>query len=130
MRVKLGTYWSADIEMDDSTTLAQLHDAIQCAVHFDNDHLYLFYIARTARSREREVFNHEDWDRLDCSIRDLFPLPPKHQLFYLFDFGDSWVFQVSKLRKAAHEPAEGVKYPRVVAETGERPEQYELEDDW
>ena len=49
------------------------------------------------------------------------------KLFYLFDFGDSWLFKISKSRKKEFEPVKGIKYPRVVKEEGEKPEQY---PDW
>ena len=45
--------WHALLEVDSSTALNELHTAIQDAVHFDEDHMYEFFIARTTRSRER-----------------------------------------------------------------------------
>ena len=36
--------WEATIEIESSSTLEDLHFAIQSAVGFDNDHLYEFYI--------------------------------------------------------------------------------------
>lgn len=45
------------------------------------------------------------------------------KLFYLFDFGDCWLFQFKKLRKKA-EKEPGVKYPRVIESEGRNPRQY------
>ena len=64
MRIRLMRHedeWSADIEIDSTSILEQLHYAIQGAVNFDNDHMYAFYIARNDRSRDREFFDDEDW---------------------------------------------------------------------
>ena len=51
--------WSADIEIDESSTLEDLHYAIQDSVEFDNDHLYCFLVSRTDRSRSRTMFDDE-----------------------------------------------------------------------
>ncbi len=43
--------WQCVMEIDSASTLEDLHLAIQYAVNFENDHLYEFYISRTARGR-------------------------------------------------------------------------------
>jgi hypothetical protein len=116
--------WSADIEIDSAATLDELHYAIQKAVGFDNDHLYAFYIARGERSRNRECFDDDDGRVYSTRLDSLFPLEPRKSLFYLFDFGDKWVFKVTQTRKRPHDPQEGVGYPRVIAEAGTKPVQY------
>ncbi len=122
--------WSANIELDESATLEDLHHAIQDAVDFGNDHLYCFFLSRTDRSRDREYFDDENGLIFSKSLKDLFPLPAKQCLFYLFDWGDEWVFKISKSRKRPHEPANGVKYPKVESESGVKPVQYPgYEDD-
>jgi hypothetical protein len=129
LRIKQGTCWSADIEIADLATLEEVHYAIQRAVDFDNDHLYEFFVARTERAQNRTVYDDENEGIYDTRIRDLFPLPGKNRLFYLFDYGDSWLFTISRIRKKPHDPIEGVSYPRVVQETGEKPVQYESYDE-
>ena len=127
LRTKLLRYedeWSADIEIDPTSALEQLHFAIQEAVDFDNDHLYAFYIARSDRSRDREFLDDDNGRVYSTTLDDLFPLTPKKSLFYLFDFGDEWVFEVTKTRKSPHDPQNGVVYPRVVGEVGTKPVQY------
>ncbi|NQT41022.1 MAG: hypothetical protein HQ581_26255 [Planctomycetes bacterium] len=127
LRTKLRYYedeWSADIEIDPTSTLEQLHYAIQAAVEFDNDHLYAFFIARAERSRDREYFDDDDGRVYSTTLEALFPLPPKKSLFYLFDFGDEWLFKVTRSRKQPRDPREGVDYPIVVKEAGTKPEQY------
>ena len=132
LKCKLGTVWSADIEFNDLSTLDQVHDAIQSAVDFDDDHLYEFFVARTERSRPTKRYECDNKSLRDTRIRDVFPLPPKHHLYYLFDYGDSWVFRISRSRKQPQTPVAGTEYPRVVSESGEKPMQYDLgdSDDW
>ena len=128
-----GTYcksdWSANIELDDSSTLEDLHHAIQHAVDFDNDHAYCFFQSRTDRSRSREYFDDENELIFSKTLKDMFPPPAKQSLFYLFDWGDEWVFKVSQTRKRPHEPVKRVKYPRVESESGTKPAQYPAFDE-
>jgi hypothetical protein len=116
--------WSADIEIDSTSTLDQLHYAIQKAVNFGNDHMYAFYIARSDSNRNRELFDDDNGRLYSTNLDALFPLGLRKSLFYLFDFGDEWVFRVTKTRKRPHDPQEGVVYPRVVEEVGTKPVQY------
>ncbi len=116
-------------EMDSSSTLSDLHIAIQDAVEFDNDHLFMFYIASTYRNRDRITFDMENGNVYDVTLEDIFPLPQGMKLFYLFDFGDEWLFKISKSRKKPQEPKKGVKYPRIIKSIGENPPQYPIWDD-
>jgi hypothetical protein len=116
--------WEGLMEIDSSSTLENLHLAIQKAVNFDNDHLYDFYIARTARSRNRIRFDDENGKSYSTAIEELFPLGTGNKLFYLFDYGDSWLFQISDGRKKPQEPKKDIKYPRLISESGDKPEQY------
>lgn len=112
--------------MDESSSAAELHHCIQHAVDFDDDHLYEFYLSNSGRSRNRDVvasYDHAD----TVSLADIFPLPKGKKLFYLFDFGDNWVFSVSKSRMPSFDPVIGVTYPQLVGEKGDRPIQYQ---DW
>lgn len=121
--------WAANIELKESSTLEALHFAIQQVVAFDDDHLYSFFLSRTDRSRSREYFDHENGLIYCKTLRDLFPLPDKQCLFYLFDWGDEWVFKISPSRKLPHEPVKGMKYPRMESESGVKPDQYPGDDD-
>ena len=48
------------------------------------------------------------------------------KLYYIFDFGDNWVFEIrrSREKKIAQENRQ---YPRVIEHTGDNPDQYK---DW
>ena len=122
--------WTANIELDEASTLAELHNAIQMAVGFENDHSFSFFLSRTDRSRTREYFNDDDESIDTKTVKDMFPLPERQSLFYLFDWGDEWVFRISKTRKGLQTAAlPRVKYPRVESESGVKPVQYRFDDD-
>jgi hypothetical protein len=116
--------WQATIALDADSTLEDLHHVIQQAVDFDNDHLYELFIARTEHSGDRIRFDDENEELFTRTIESLFPLPKDRRLYYLFDYGDSWVFQVSRTRHRPYEAEAGSEYPRLIAEQGERPRQY------
>ena len=131
LKIKLGKIWNADIEFLEIATLEDVHFAIQQAVDFDNDHLFEFFVARNYRAQDKTRFDYDNGLVDRTQIGQLFPLAKDRKLFYLFDYGDSWIFQISKSRKKPCLPADGVEYPRVVKETGEKPIQYENDDsDW
>ena len=120
------------IEIDADASLIDLHMAIQEAVNFDNDHLFEFFLGRHPRNRAVKIGNSGGWGDFDpyeiyekVELSEVFPLPAKGlKLFYLFDFGDSWYFQITKTRRKEKDPEPGVTYPRVVEKKGENPEQY------
>lgn len=122
--------WTANIELEESSTLEDLHRAVQEAVKFNDDHLYSFFVSRTDRSRSRDYFDDENGLIFTTIVGDMFPLPKDRYLFYLFDWRYEWVFKISPSRKRPHEPLQGVKYPRVESESGVKPLQYpHYEDD-
>ena len=121
--IKIGG-WSCEIAIDDSSTFEDLHYAIQGAVDFDDDHLYEFFVANTERSRNRNTitsYEAADSVTLDTTL----PLPRGKKLFYLFDYGDDWIFQIvpGKKMPLSSEPGEGT-YPKLLSEQGEKPVQY------
>jgi hypothetical protein len=120
--------WEGVIEIHSSSLLEDLHLAIQAAVGFDNDHLYEFFVARTERSRERVSLNDENGGLYDATIGSLYPLPDRQHLYYLFDYGDYWIFRITRTNKAHQETDPHVTYPRLTHETGKQPEQYPAEE--
>ena len=123
-----GTYaeeeWHGLIEIESSSTLEALHFAIIDAVNFENDHLYEFYVSRTERSRDRLRFDEESGKIYNRTLESLYPLEKGRKLYYLFDYGDHWLFRITKSRKSPQEPKTGIKYPRLLSEVGNAPEQY------
>ena len=119
--------WLAAIEVTDVSTLLDLHYTIQELVQFDNDHLYDFYVGRTWRQRKfvlgesESPFDASNYD--DCPLSEVYPLEKKHKLFYHFDFGDDWIFEIRKHRGAKAMNLRR-KYPRLIEKSGRRPRQY------
>ena len=136
LRVELysGAYaeepWEGNFEIEATATLKDLHFAINRAIDFDDDHMYEFYISRTERSRDRIAFNDENEEIYTRTLESLYPLKMGMKLFYLFDYGDSWLFRITKSRKKPCEPIEGVSYPKLLKSIGTIPEQYPDFDDW
>ncbi len=107
--------WIREIEVRENFTLKQLHTFIQKIVDFDDDHLYEFYIGKNPRNNSSTVSTK-------MKLNEIYPITG-YKLYYLFDFGDSWLFQIKKSRKRKTEES-SVKYPRVINSVGENPEQY------
>jgi hypothetical protein len=116
------------VAIDDDSTLNDLHDIIQKAVSFDNDHLYDFYSANSDAIHVKKNWYSmaDDWDdRLDeleeVLLKDVWPLGRK-KLYYWFDYGDSWIFEIRKMRSSK---ADGeLECPAILERIGPNPEQY------
>ena len=107
--------WSRTIEVKEDFTLGKLHKYIQQLVEFDDDHLYEFYLGRNPRNRAHSVPNN-------TKLNQIYPSNGL-KLYYLFDFGDSWLFEISKSRKKKS-VEEKQDYPILIESTGINPEQY------
>ncbi len=107
--------WFKTIEVKDDITLEKLHLYIQEIVDFDNDHLYEFYVGKNPRNRAYVIPNK-------TRLNEVYPLTG-YKIYYHFDFGDSWLFEIKKSRKKKEENKQD-KYPRIIKSSGVNPEQY------
>lgn len=107
--------WSKVVEVKENFTFRQLHKYIQKIVEFDDDHLYEFYVGKNPRNLSNAISK-------DAKLNEIYPLTG-YKIYYLFDFGDSWLFQIKKSRKNIEENKQ-VEYPRLIKSTGVNPEQY------
>lgn len=107
--------WSRTIEVKENCTLQNLHKYIQKIVDFDDDHLYEFYVGKNPRNRAFTVPKK-------TKLNEIYPLTG-YKLYYLFDFGDSWLFEIKKSRKKKTEIKQ-TKYPALIESSGVNPEQY------
>lgn len=126
-----GAYYSSEwirrVEIDSNSSLSDLQYHINKMIDFDFDHLYDFYASRTFRSKklwftEDGEFN-SDIDYNSIPLSNIYPLPKSLKLYYFFDYGDSWTFEIRRERKKVHRDP-NIKYPRIVEAIGENPEQY------
>lgn len=127
-----GMYWTEEcvrvIAMDDSDSLLDLHEVIQDAVSFDQDHPFDFYTANSAsRLAEKNWITfaegwHEKMDAFeDTKLKDIWPLGRK-KLYYWFDFGDDWIFEIRKMRSSKADAS--LDTPQILERVGPDPEQY------
>ncbi len=127
-----GMYWNHDcirvIEIGERASLNELHYAIQDAFGLDNDHLYAFYAGRNESNRKIIFGDAESWEEREKNnsnipLNQVYPLPKGLMLYYLFDFGDRWIFKIKRSRKLKElDPT--VKYPKIVESHGVNPESY------
>lgn len=120
--------WVRLVEVDSASSLDDLHDLIQDAARFDRDHLFEFFVGRNCRQRA-VVFNESEDDfeeskGCDATLEEVFPLSKNMKLFYHFDFGDDWRFEIRKMRNKPKEPEARVRYPRVIESKGPKLRQY------
>ena len=95
--------------------MRELHKYIQEIVDFDDDHLYEFYLGRNSRNKSHTLSK-------STALNEIYLLNGL-KLYYLFDFGDSWLFEVKKSRKKKM-LVKKTKYPSLVESLGVNPEQY------
>jgi hypothetical protein len=131
IELELGMYadssWKRVIEAPEDMDLFDLHLYIQEIINFDNDHLFEFFVGKNWRKRERvfgdeDEFGFEDVEGLDINLKKIYPMKGSN-LYYHFDFGDSWIFKIKKGKKKKY-VEKGITYPRVIESEGENPEQY------
>lgn len=126
-----------DIAVLDNQSLSTLARAIVNAFEFDFDHCYGFYDNLNDMFHSNEVYElftdiGEEptpgaFGVEHVKIVKAFPTVGKTMRF-LFDYGDGWQFTVTlqKIKPVKDKK----KYPRVVAQFGDAPEQYpELEEE-
>jgi hypothetical protein len=94
------------VEVKTSTTLNDLHKLIRKLTDFDDDHLTTFYLANTLNGRKAWLVDPDEMDDAPDTWREgplwkirlseIYPLPKHKKLYYWFDFGDCWIFEIRK----------------------------------
>jgi hypothetical protein len=126
-------------------SLDDLHCIIFDAFDREEEHLYSFYVPfQPLKKRPRQLhkvcaeYTHPDGvdemgfgesgplDAVSTSIESL-KLTPKQQLYYLFDFGDSWWHIITV--EDTEGKADDREYPRIIERKGKSPAQYEYPDE-
>jgi len=123
-KVSLSRMLWRKIKLSGTHTLGNLHEAIQSAFNFDDDHLYAFYIGgntRTGRPINCEKAHDGGPAAEEVSIMEM-ELFPGQKLIYLFDFGDMWEFGVELTGIEKEEPLP--LKPSIVETKGKSPQQY------
>jgi hypothetical protein len=86
--------------------------------------MYEFYIANSVRGVPISRFECDDEVNEEINISDFILKAKGKKAFYLFDYGDSWLFQISNSRKKSFQGITDTEYPRVISEIGIKPVQY------
>ncbi len=127
-KVSLGRSVWRKIVLSYKHTLEDLHNAIQEAFDFDNDHLYSFYM--DAKRYSKHAYHSPNCDSgpftIDITVGEL-ELYVGQKVLYFFDYGDSWEFEVQLLEINKDEIPPGE--PKVIEVKGKAPKQYAYYDD-
>ncbi len=113
-------------------TLADLHQLLQFAFEWDDDHLYAFWLTgafwdRQVASYGRPEFEQEG-QRSARARLDRLDLQVGQKLAYVFDFGEEWRVRLTVVEIR---PASTATFPPILASCGDAPPQYGLDlDEW
>jgi hypothetical protein len=130
-RASLAPKLYREIEIADTGSLYDLAEAIIGAFGFDFDHAFGFYSKVKGNIFDSPVryelfVDVGEGEPGSLSVErtrvpEAFPAVGAAMTF-LFDYGDSWQFLVKAVGRG--EKAKGVKYPKLLKQVGEAPEQY------
>ncbi|WP_175573134.1 hypothetical protein [Thalassotalea sp. PP2-459] len=119
--------WGCSIELPSDFSLEEVHLAIQNALEFDDDHMYEFSISNSIRGKNVSEYTCDSDEIYKTTIENILESSKGKKIYYLFDYGDNWVFQISRSRKKPFTAELDTFYPRVIDESGVKPIQY---PDW
>jgi hypothetical protein len=113
-------------------TLADLHQVLQFAFDWGDDHLYSFWLSGTFWDRQpgTEYTCSTPWPEpgeRDARVRlDRLGLQVGQKIAYVFDFGDEWRVRLSliEIRPVGTKPC-----PPILESRGEAPPQYGYDDE-
>lgn len=113
-------------------TLADLHQLLQSAFEWDDDHLYSFWLSGTFWDRRQgsEYTCPSPWlEQAERSARvrlDRLSLQVGQRIAYVFDFGDEWRVRLtlSEVRPSSAGPC-----PPILESRGEAPPQYGYDEE-
>jgi len=109
-------------------TLQHLHEAIQGAFEFNDDHMYAFFMNGKPWSSDAYWCRGDHQPCADQAKIGTLGLTQGQKFLYLFDFGDEWKFDV-KLEKILHSDTLPAK-PLIIESRGTALEQYpDFEDE-
>lgn len=90
--------------------------------------MYMFFAGRSHTNKKVLYSNspanpYDSANYANVSLNEVYPSKGL-KLYYIFDFGDNWVFEIKKSRKKKI-TQENIRYPRVIEQTGDNPDQYQ-----
>jgi hypothetical protein len=121
--------------------LVDVHNALQAALGWDDDHLYSFWLRGTFWARDGSEYTHPfhaaepnllgslaigPAPKSAAARLDRLKLRKGQRIAYLFDFGDEWRVALTLRQITADD---GQPYPRLLESVGDAPPQYPDYDD-
>jgi hypothetical protein len=94
--------------VDSDSTLGQLHEILQIAMDWGDEHLHQFIVGRTTYADRRYLDDVGDREERKVRLAQVAPRP-KDRFRYEYDFGDSWEHEI--VVEAVKPPELGVRYP-------------------
>lgn len=123
-KVAYGARLSRTIEVRSDQTLIQLAGAVVDAIGWDHDHLFQFRVSKKPdHPRLRWPQDGETYEDAVAPLIGAVGLLPGHRFELLYDFGARNRFDIEVV-EAGGRAQRGTQYPRVVASSGQAPEQY------
>lgn len=114
------------------STLDELASYILEVVDFDGDHLSGFYLANNPRGKRTWFTTLGEWDGgtdvPDTRLCAIFPLGPHKKLYYDYDPGASWCFEIVRKGRETDVVA-GTSSPYLFLEEGVRPLEYGVDEE-
>ncbi|MBD8529542.1 MULTISPECIES: hypothetical protein [unclassified Massilia] len=110
------------------STLDELASYILDVVDFEGDHLSSFHLANGPGGRRtwltaRGAWDEDDEEARDLRLCDLYPLEKHKKLYYDYDPGARWCFEIVRKGRATNAVA-GQDYPCLLREEGVKPLEY------
>lgn len=125
-----GAYLEEDflrvIEVSSEMHLSELHLLIQNLIGFSDDQLEDCFMATRLRGKKirfTSSLGHPDATstaNMNMSLAEIFPIGSRKRLFYSFNFGNNWIFEIKKTAEMA-QSMENARYPRVIQVEGVQP---------
>jgi len=124
--------FARSVELQDSATFLELHNAIQDSVGFDKSQLASFYISDSEWDRHEQITlldmgGEGDTIMMGDAVVTDFLVSEEDKLVYVFDFFSDRAFYVTLVE--IKEPAENVEYPFLANAIGEPPAQFAFNAD-
>jgi hypothetical protein len=114
------------IEVSSDMQIVELHQLIRDLIGFTDEQLHDCFIATRLRGKKTRFMpsqsHPESTPEADMSITvaEIYAAGSRRRLFYSFNFGDNWIFEVKKVTAAPKRNPE-TQYPRIIQEEGTQP---------
>ncbi|UZW13472.1 hypothetical protein OSC52_16750 [Clostridium pasteurianum] len=129
-KISLGRNNWAKIKLSSQHSLEDLHNSIQEAFDFDNDHMYAFFMDGKAWSNNKFTCSYDEEGPYvdEVKIGEL-NIYEKQDFLYIFDYGDDWRFNV-KVFKIEEEDKITLLKPQIIEIKGKVDQYPDFDDEW